>query len=97
MAHEGNIIIPNTDPREAIAIKAAEQNKIPLRIKCPDCGRTYVLFIESFDQGLYCLLGQSCRYCGRFIKETDDPKELLLDAKEMRELIEGEEKKGGKA
>ena len=96
MAHERHVIVPGVSPQDAVAIEAAEQEKIPLRVKCPKCGKIYVLFIKSFDQGSHCLLGQSCPYCKRFLKETDDPEEIMLDVKELKADIEAAEKEATK-
>ena len=99
-----NIIIPRIHRsgsgftiQDQIVEEAARQDMIPLRILCPPkrggCGEIFKLFIKSFDQGLYCLLGQACPYCKRFIKESDDPNEILVDAKEMREMMGKDNKK----
>jgi len=69
--------------------KGFDPNLIPLRIKCPDCGEIYLIFIENFDQPLHTILGKAvCPKCKRFIKETDDPEQIVLDAKEIREALE---------
>lgn len=80
------------------ALVAAENNYIPLRIRCPQCQMIYVLYIESLEQGLHTLLGQACPFCKRFIKESDDPKHLLVDAGDVRKKMEGQNAGGsGKA
>jgi len=87
MAH--GIIINSKERERAIAARvAAENNCIPLRLRCPECQKIFTIYIKDFDQGLYVLLGQACPYCKRFIKETDDPDALVVDAKEIREAIE---------
>jgi hypothetical protein len=93
MAQGPTIIIPRihkagADPLDLAAEEAARSGLIPMRIKCPDCGKIYTLYIKDFDQGLHCLLGQACPYCKRFLKESDDPDKLLIDAKEMREAMQ---------
>jgi len=75
------------------AIAAAENNFIPLRILCPQCKKIYTLYIEDLNQGLHTLLGQACPYCKRFIREKDDPKDLLVDLKEIQEMIKPEQKR----
>jgi len=90
MAQGPTIIIPRSqrsgaDPLDLAAEEAARTGLIPLRIKCPECRKIYTLYIKDFDQGLHVLLGQACPFCKRFIKETDDPDALLIDAKEIRE------------
>ena len=87
-AHSGNIIV---SPKRDMPIpRGFDPNLIPLRIKCPDCGRIYLVFIENFDQGLWTILGKAvCPYCKRFIKESDDPDNIIMDAKEIREALEG--------
>ena len=52
-----------------------------------------MLYIKSFDQGLHVLLGQACPFCKRFIRESDDPDKLLVDAKPIREAIQKGDKK----
>ena len=84
-----NNIIINDPIKKAVEKRweAIRAGAIPIMIKCPDCSRIYTLFIQNFDQGLHTLLGQACPFCKRFIKETDDPDKLLVDAKEIREAI----------
>jgi hypothetical protein len=99
MANGPQIIIPRihragADPIDLAAEDAARSGLIPLRIKCPDCSRIYTLFIKDFNQGLHVLLGQACPYCKRFIKESDDPDALLVDAKPTRESIQKEKNNG---
>lgn len=92
MAH--NIIVK--DPIKELAARyktMIEAGMIPLRIKCPECSKLYTLFIKDFDQGLHCLLGQACPYCKRFLRESDDPEALLVDAQEIREAMK--DKKDG--
>ena len=96
MANGPQIIIPRrhragADPLDLAAEEAARSGLIPIRIKCPECSKIYTLYITDFNQGLHVFLGQACPYCKRFIKDTDDPDDLLVDAKEIREMIQ----KGG--
>jgi len=98
MAQGPRIIIPRihrsgANPLDLAAEEAARSGLIPLRIKCPECKRIFTLYIKDFNQGLHVLLGQACPWCKRFIKESDNPDELLVDAKEMREAIQGKDKK----
>ena len=90
MAHERHIIVPGLSKEEKAAYEAVIMERIPLRIKCPNpvCQSIYTLYVESFDQGLHCLLGQACPNCKRFIRESDDPDKILIDAKEVRERIQ---------
>ena len=94
MAKGPSIIIPRRhqavggyDPLEARVEQAAASGLIPLRIKCPGCQRIFTLYIDNFDQGVHVLLGKNCPWCKRFIKECDDPFEIIIDAKEVREAI----------
>jgi hypothetical protein len=94
MADSPTIIIPRIhqsgsglDPLDVAAEEAARMDKIPLRILCPECCKVYTLYIKDLNQGLYCLLGQACPYCKRFIRETDDPEKLLVDLKDIRESM----------
>lgn len=90
------IIIPRKhsalalDPMEAAAEEAAHNDFIPIRIKCPGCGKIFSLYIKDFNQGLYVILGQACSFCKRFITERDDPETLLVDLKEIRENLNKE-------
>lgn len=70
------------------------KNSIPLRIKCPnpDCQKIYTLFVKDFNQGIHCILGQACPFCKRFIRESDDPKYLLVDLQKIKEMMKGEDK-----
>lgn len=88
------IIIPKLSKQEKTAFEAVIMERIPLRIKCPNphCQEIYTLYVENFDQGLHCLLGQACPNCKRFIRESDDPEKLLIDAKEIREMIQAKER-----
>ena len=96
MANDTKIIIPRIhqaggiSPIEAMAEDAAHNNFFPVRIKCPECARVYTLFVEDPNQGLHTLLGQACPYCKKFITEKDDPEKLLVDLKEIRDLIKKE-------
>ena len=99
MANGPNVIIPRIhkadsgfDPLDAAAEEAARQNKVPLRIKCPECEHIYILYVEDLNQGLYTLLGQACPRCKRFLKESDDPEKILVDLKEIREMTKEETK-----
>ncbi len=92
MAQGPQIIIPRihrsgADPLDLAAEEAARSGLIPLRIKCPECQRIFTLYIKDFNQGIHVLLGQACPFCKRFIKESDDPDALLVDAKEIREAM----------
>ena len=87
-----NIIIPKTTKEEIAARVAAENDFVPLRIKCPECQRIYPLFVKNLDEGLHVILGQACPYCKRFIKESDDPEKILVDLQEIRELMKDENK-----
>jgi hypothetical protein len=102
MAKGPTIIIPKRhqaaggyDPFEAQVERAAASGLIPIRIKCPDCGRIFTLYIESFDQGVHIFLGKACPFCKYFIKEKDNPFEFIIDAKEIRESMQDNNKKGG--
>ncbi len=93
MAHE--IIIPRRHQsahpqtaQDAMVEEAVATGLIPIRIKCPGCSKIYTLYIKDFDQGLHCLLGQACPFCKRFIRESDDPEKLIIDAKEIREAMQ---------
>jgi len=86
MAHDTNIIVKKS-AEEIIAEEAARRDYVPLRIKCPDCANIFSLYIKDFNQGLHVLLGQACPKCHRFIKETDNPENLLVDLKEIRETL----------
>ena len=77
--------------QDQIVEEAARQDMVPLRILCPECKKIYQLYIKNLDQGIHCILGQACPFCRRFIKETDDPNELLVDAKELREMMKSGE------
>jgi len=97
MANGPHIIIPRIhqagsgfDPLDAAAEEAARQNKVPLRIKCPDCGHIYILYVADLYQGLFTLLGQACPKCKRFLRESDDPEKILVDLKEIREMTKVE-------
>lgn len=81
-AHSGNIIVP----KRGITIpKGFDPDLIPLRIKCPDCGEIYMVFIESFDQPIHTILGKAvCPKCKRFIQETDNPEKILMDLEELK-------------
>ena len=76
-------------------IKPFDPNAMPLRIRCPKCRRIYVLYVEGPDTGLSTLLGQACKYCGRFIREKDDPKDLLVDRQEIMKNLGVKEAKPG--
>ncbi len=91
MAHE--IIIPKIGKQEEMLRKAVATGMIPLRIDCPDCHKIYTLYIKDFNQGLHCLLGQACPFCKRFIRESDDPEKLVIDAKEIKEMMKVEQKR----
>lgn len=67
----------------------------PLRIKCPECKRIYTLYIESLEQGLYTLIGQACPFCKRFIREEDNPEDLLVDLAEIRKMMGGDSENKG--
>jgi hypothetical protein len=67
------------------AFEGVIMERIPLRIDCPGCHKIFVLWIENFDQGVSCLLGQACPHCKRFINEKDNPLEIIVGAKEIRE------------
>ena len=84
-----NIIVPpwhkSRDHAQRMAEQAAiESNAIPLRIKCPECKRIYTIYIEDLRQGMHTILGQACRFCKRFIKESDDPVKILADYEELK-------------
>lgn len=83
----GEIIVPSMPKDVKDAIEAEIMNKVPLRILCPKCQKIYTLYIESFDQGLWCILGQMCPYCKRFIRESDDPEKILVDLKDVRDSL----------
>jgi len=83
-----NIVVPHLDKAEKASLDAMMDSCIPLRIHCPECNKIFVVFIKDFNQGLHCLLGQACPMCKRFIKESDDPDELLVDAKEIRSYLQ---------
>ena len=95
MAQGPNIIIPRKHRSGANLMdlateEAARTGVIPLRIKCPECQKIYTLYVKDFNQGLFVLLGQACPYCKRFIKESDDPENLLVDLQEVRESLAGD-------
>ena len=68
---------------------AIENNHVPLRILCPRCKDIYTLYVESLEQGLHTLLGQACPNCKRFIRESDDPEDLLIDLAEIKQIMGG--------
>jgi len=92
-AHPANIIsrkepdIPLITPSGKVIQDLPLPKVTPLRIKCPECGRIYTLYIEDLNQGLHTILGQACPFCKRFLKETDNPEELLVDLEDIKKAF----------
>lgn len=87
------IIIPKHTKRQREIEEKMKAGWIPLRIKCPECGKIYQVMIEDLRQGLYTLLGEKCPHCKRHIQEKDDPEDLLVDLEEIKKVMK--DKKGG--